>query len=332
MSDVFISYANPDRERARQIANTLSARGWSVWWDRKIKAGQTFDEVIERELDTAKHIVVLWSEASVASEWVRNEAAVAAQRRVLVPVLLDSVKVPLEFRRRQTADLVGWNGDPSHAGMQTLLEALEGTVSAVPSQGRSPTPAGKARQISSWLLAGATGFLLGCVATYFIAGGSGRLERSAAQIRTQPMGRSSSAPAPGTAPSGPSTAMLPAAKASLPVNLEVNAKGVYLDVVGFVRAGELITLEWILRNTSEQRVQVCSHASQAALIDQVSGESWRALHYGGPVAGCETIAGGGQSGAWAKFKAGSAENRRFSISLPVLPSSPELPAPQLSPK
>jgi hypothetical protein len=71
MSDVFISYANSDRERARELANALSARGWSVWWDRNIKAGQSFDEVIERELDAAKSIVVLWSQASIASEWVK---------------------------------------------------------------------------------------------------------------------------------------------------------------------------------------------------------------------------------------------------------------------
>jgi len=27
--------------------------------------------------------------------------------------LIDSVKLPLEFRRRQTVDLVGWDSDPS---------------------------------------------------------------------------------------------------------------------------------------------------------------------------------------------------------------------------
>ena len=80
MTDVFISYANEDRERARDLATALEARGWSVWWDRKIIAGQTFDQVIEHELDTAKCAVVLWSKHSVASEWVRNEAAAAANR------------------------------------------------------------------------------------------------------------------------------------------------------------------------------------------------------------------------------------------------------------
>jgi hypothetical protein len=57
VADVFIS----DRESARKLANALIAVGWSVWWDRRIIAGQAFDQEIERELETAKSVVVLWS-------------------------------------------------------------------------------------------------------------------------------------------------------------------------------------------------------------------------------------------------------------------------------
>ena len=128
MTDVFISYASEDRERARTLASSLEEKGWSVWWDRKIIAGQTFDQVIEQELETAKSVVVLWSKDSVSSEWVKNEAAAAAERGVLVPALIDAVKLPLEFRRRQAADLVGWGGDPSHGGFQALCDGIAAKV------------------------------------------------------------------------------------------------------------------------------------------------------------------------------------------------------------
>jgi hypothetical protein len=81
MTDVFMSYASEDRERARNLASALEARGWSVWWDRKIVAGETYDQTIERHLESAKSVVVLWSKDSVASEWVKNEATAASERR-----------------------------------------------------------------------------------------------------------------------------------------------------------------------------------------------------------------------------------------------------------
>ena len=320
MSDVFISYANSDRERARELANALSARGWSVWWDRNIKAGQAFDEVIERELEAAKNIVVLWSRASIASEWVKNEAALAAQRRVLVPVLLDDVKIPLEFRRKQTADLIGWSGDQSHAGLLALFDALHSTHPEAVAPASTPPPSRPAPQFRPWMAAGAAGFVLGCLLTYLVVGRWGDIVGA-----SNPSLASTKLPQP-SASKGPGT------KASLPANLPTSYNGVFVDIVGFEKAGELTTLEWIVRNTSDQRLTVCNHAYQAQLIDQVSGDSWRALHSGGPAAGCETLAGGGQSGAWAKFKVANPESRRLSLSLPSLHKAPELPLPQSSSK
>lgn len=118
--DLFISYASEDRETARAVAAALQQRGWSVWWDRHIRTGRSFDVEIERELNEAHGVIVLWSAASIASEWVRSEAAEAAERGVLIPAAIEPVKFPLEFRRRQTADLVGWSGRPDHEGFAAL--------------------------------------------------------------------------------------------------------------------------------------------------------------------------------------------------------------------
>jgi hypothetical protein len=144
VSDVFLSYASQDRADAGEVAGALQARGWNVWWDRKITAGQSYDQVIERELDTASCVVVLWSKHSVASEWVKNEAAAAAERGVLVPALIDAVKPPLEFRRKQTPNLVGWNGDPSHEGFTNLCDGVGSVLAGVavkPVTSRAPSVA-----------------------------------------------------------------------------------------------------------------------------------------------------------------------------------------------
>src|SRR5262245_34461412 len=97
MNQVFISHASLNRDRAKQLATAMQAKGYKVWWDREIAAGQTFDEVIEKALDDSKCVVVLWSSTSVKSDWVKTEAAEAARRKVLVPALIDEAKIPLEF-------------------------------------------------------------------------------------------------------------------------------------------------------------------------------------------------------------------------------------------
>jgi hypothetical protein len=128
VTDVFISYATQDRDRARTLASALESQGWSVWWDRNIVAGQSFDITIERALESAKCVIVLWSNQSIQSEWVKNEAAAAAERGVLVPALLDEIRIPLEFRRKQTANLARWKGDPKHEGFKDLCDGVAANV------------------------------------------------------------------------------------------------------------------------------------------------------------------------------------------------------------
>ncbi|HET9385594.1 MAG TPA: TIR domain-containing protein [Gemmatimonadales bacterium] len=166
MADVFISYANEDRDRARALADWLHARGLDVWWDRRIRAGESFDVDIEREIERARSVVVLWSAQSTASEWVRNEAALAAERGVLVPVFIERVKPPLEFRRRQTIDLIGWQGDPDHPGLQTLADAL--AIAPTGDSTRDPEQQRDVRPWPKWAIAAAAALAmtLGAYAAY----------------------------------------------------------------------------------------------------------------------------------------------------------------------
>ena len=105
MAQVFISYAREDAAAASRLADDLARRGWDVWWDPELIAGQHFDEVIEHELRISGAVVVLWSTHSVESQWVRAEASSAADRNVLVPARLADVDLPLRFINLETADL-----------------------------------------------------------------------------------------------------------------------------------------------------------------------------------------------------------------------------------
>jgi formylglycine-generating enzyme required for sulfatase activity/calcineurin-like phosphoesterase family protein len=125
MSDIFISYSKEDRGKAKDVAEALEQRGLSVWWDRNIRIGEKFDTVIEEALDAANCVIVLWSPISVSKEWVRTEATEGDERGILIPVFIADVKkIPLRFRRSQTADLRDWDGKLPHPGFDNLLEAV----------------------------------------------------------------------------------------------------------------------------------------------------------------------------------------------------------------
>ena len=121
MSDIFLSYAREDTERASLLAQTLQQQGHSVWWDRRILSGSSFDKVIKKALDEARCVIVLWSWDSVDSDWVKEEAARGKHRQILVPVLIDQVDIPLGFGRIQTSDLVDWQGDETDPRLQQLF-------------------------------------------------------------------------------------------------------------------------------------------------------------------------------------------------------------------
>jgi hypothetical protein len=140
MAEIFISYAREDRDKAEDLARALEERKWTVWWDREIAIGRSFDEVIEHELRACKCAIVLWTTHSVASRWVRGEARSAANRGSLVPILAEAVDLPLEFADLQAADLTKWEHISDHPEFKKVVRRIEelappadGTHTATPS-------------------------------------------------------------------------------------------------------------------------------------------------------------------------------------------------------
>jgi len=149
MSDLFVSYSRADTGKASILAQALARQGWSVWWDRDIPPGKAFDEVIEEALHAAKCVIVLWSKASIQSDWVKTEAADAARRRILIPVLIEDVTIPFEFRRIQAANLCGWDGDARHHDFQEVIMAISNITGQTSRQKPESSPATAAQHVPS---------------------------------------------------------------------------------------------------------------------------------------------------------------------------------------
>jgi tetratricopeptide (TPR) repeat protein len=135
MSDIFISYAREDRPKAEQLAHAFEQQGWTVWWDKVIPPGRKYSDVITEELNSAGAVLVLWSVASAASDWVKDEAQEGVNRGVLLPVMVEETKIPYGFRQFQTCNLTDWDGSPDHPELLGLMNELARRV-------KSPRPAG----------------------------------------------------------------------------------------------------------------------------------------------------------------------------------------------
>lgn len=132
MADVFVSYASANRDHARQLADFVDAQGWTIWWDRDIPIGTNFQSAIASALSSARCVSVIWSRASVVSNWVLEEAEEGKNRNVLLPVQIDDAPIPIGFRLIQAANLVGWRGERNHPGVATLMQSIGSVLGAPP--------------------------------------------------------------------------------------------------------------------------------------------------------------------------------------------------------
>ena len=146
MADVFISYSREDRARAEQVANGLAGQGLAAFWDTDIPPGQTWADYIEGKLTQCKAVVVLWSEHSTKSQWVREEARMGRDKAKLIPVRLDGSAPPFGFGEVQAADLSTWRGEPGHAEWVRFSAAVRNAVGA---PAADPPPAQSQPQVQS---------------------------------------------------------------------------------------------------------------------------------------------------------------------------------------
>jgi TIR domain-containing protein len=103
-------------------------------------------------------MVVVWSQTSLKSEWVRHEAGRGMEQNALVPVMFDVKAPPEDFSHIQAIDLSRWDGNRQMTEIEALLRRLASL--APPSRidtvrpGYDPLFLGSKRQVK---LPGATG-------------------------------------------------------------------------------------------------------------------------------------------------------------------------------
>jgi TIR domain-containing protein len=119
MADVFISYSQKAPEPTKVLAEALQVKGYDLWWDQRLAAGDAFDDVIQDQLEDAKAVIVIWTAASVASKYVRREVGIALAWDKLIPVRVTdllSTEIPAPFQMLHTGEV---------ADIQSIEDALQ---------------------------------------------------------------------------------------------------------------------------------------------------------------------------------------------------------------
>src|SRR5690242_4929330 len=125
MADIFISYKSEDKEWAKKIDTLVSSAGYTTWWDTSLVAGNTYNDEIDKQLQLAKVTIVVWSERSWNSRWVKEEALFSRDQDKLLPIRIDEVKIGVPFYTLQTLDFTNSDGRPEESSSLKLFESLE---------------------------------------------------------------------------------------------------------------------------------------------------------------------------------------------------------------
>src|SRR4051812_15589269 len=103
---IFISYARSDSEFALGLARDLRAASVDIWVDQlDIRAGETWDRVVEDALHVCTGLLVVLSPAAVDSRSVMDEVSFALEEnKRVIPVLYRACQLPFRLRRVQFTD------------------------------------------------------------------------------------------------------------------------------------------------------------------------------------------------------------------------------------
>jgi hypothetical protein len=98
--DAFISYSHADKEWVTAFAERLQREGLKIAYDSEfITAGDLLVIEIEEAIRSSATGILVFSSASAASNWVKNEYATLMKHSIetgrrFIPVLIDDVDLP----------------------------------------------------------------------------------------------------------------------------------------------------------------------------------------------------------------------------------------------
>ncbi|HAW55206.1 MAG TPA: hypothetical protein DCX29_09830 [Hyphomonas sp.] len=122
--DVFLVSAIEDRDMAKLVARRLRSLKFKVWFDQK-QVDNTFNAKDARNAGNSKHMLVMWSEHAVKSDWVRAAASVGHSRPGMLAQVSVDKTIPYEpFKSDKRFSIEGMTSRKTPEGFYKLIEEL----------------------------------------------------------------------------------------------------------------------------------------------------------------------------------------------------------------
>jgi formylglycine-generating enzyme required for sulfatase activity len=93
MGHIFVSYSRKDEKYVKRLIETLESEGFDVWYDREMLTGEEWIEAINQKIDECAAFVIVMTDNSKDSKWVRREVLYAMQEGKKVFPLLRQGKL-----------------------------------------------------------------------------------------------------------------------------------------------------------------------------------------------------------------------------------------------
>jgi adenylate cyclase len=96
--EIFISYRRSDQAKARLLHGLLKERGVDAWYDALLSAGEDWRAATAQALEAAPIFVLMFSQnASVSDDIAKELAAATLNKKVVIPVRLENIKLEGAF-------------------------------------------------------------------------------------------------------------------------------------------------------------------------------------------------------------------------------------------
>ncbi|MCY2995591.1 MAG: toll/interleukin-1 receptor domain-containing protein [Planctomycetota bacterium] len=112
MNRVFLSYSSSDSMLVTFIYRELSRSDLEVWIDEKeLGIGEALTDALSEAIEEVDYFLIVISSVALRSRWVKKELKIAVsaekrrRRKLVIPILIENVKLPVSLRNRTYCDL-----------------------------------------------------------------------------------------------------------------------------------------------------------------------------------------------------------------------------------